>query len=103
MRLVLLHGAGLGPWIWDRVMPHLTRPALAVPRDEAAMTLEDRVSAIVSHLSERTILVGHSIAAMVAMVAAARRPQNVACVISVGGMVQESGKPFLSILPFPQR
>ena len=29
-RLLLLHGAGLGGWIWDRVTPHLTESAEAV-------------------------------------------------------------------------
>src|SRR5687768_13933056 len=103
MRVVLLHGAGLGSWIWDRVLPHLTRPAVAPPRDERAQTLDDVVTSVAGHLTDDTILVGHSISAMVAMIVAARNREKIAGIVSVGGVVPESGKPFLSLNPLPQR
>src|SRR6266508_1894415 len=39
---VLVHGAALGPWIWDPVVPLLDRPALA-----AASRVSTRVDALV--------------------------------------------------------
>lgn len=105
--LLLLHGAGLGAWIWERVLPHLLLPARALdlpgrgdgtPLGE--VTVEQTIELVTGHIGEDTVVVGHSFAAMFALAAAARKPAEV---IAVGGMVPESGKSFLSILPLPQR
>lgn len=105
--LILLHGAGLGAWIWDRVLPHLHLPARALdlpgrgdgttPGD---VTLEQSVQFVTRHIGDDTVLVGHSFGAMIALAAATRKP---AAVIALGGVTPESGKTFLSIIPFPQR
>lgn len=105
--LLLLHGAGLGAWIWDRVLPHLLLPARALdlpgrgdgtPLDD--VTIEQSAERVLERLGDDTAIVGHSFGAMIALAAAARKK---ASVIAVGGMVPESGKSFVSILPFPQR
>jgi pimeloyl-ACP methyl ester carboxylesterase len=105
--LLLLHGAGLGAWIWDRVLPHLLLPARALdlpgrgdgtpPGD---VTLEQSVQFVTRHIGDDTVIVGHSFGAMIALAAATRKR---AAVIAVGGVTPESGKTFLSIIPFPQR
>ena len=107
--LVLLHGAGLGRWIWDRVLPHLDTPALAFDlpgrdgkRNPGQVRLQECINAVAGLLEPQTILVGHSISAEVAM-GVATAHQNVAAVILVGGTVPESGQSFLSLVPFPQR
>jgi pimeloyl-ACP methyl ester carboxylesterase len=97
MKLLLIHGAGLGPWIWDRMLPHLRVPAIAVERGP---TLDACVERVLSRIDGETILVGHSIGACIAMVAATRAKVPV---VLVGGMVPESGKNFLSLLPLPAR
>jgi hypothetical protein len=32
LRLILIHGAGLGSWIWERVLPHLDTRVYAICR-----------------------------------------------------------------------
>lgn len=105
--ILLLHGAGLGAWIWDRVLPHLllTARALDLPgRGDGTppgdVTVEQSVRMVMDNIGDDTVIVGHSFSAMIALAAATRKKAEV---IAVGGVVPESGKPFLSILPFPQR
>lgn len=110
---LLLHGAGLGAWIWERVSPRLelTATALDLPgrtdgRNPGTVTLKDAVEYIGRALNEspgRSIVVAHSFSAEFAMVAAAAYPSKVAAITLVGGMVPESGKSFMSLMPPPQR
>jgi pimeloyl-ACP methyl ester carboxylesterase len=97
--MILLHGAGLGPWIWDRVLPHLKTEARTFDRTVEA-TLEQCIDEVVPH-AEGRVVVGHSFAAQIALgVAAKVRPR---AVVLIGGMLARPGKPFLSLLPLPQR
>lgn len=105
--ILLLHGAGLGGWIWERVLPHLLLPArsLDLPGrgDGTALgdvTIEQGIELVTKNLGDDSVIVGHSFTAMIALAAATRKRAQV---IAVGGMVPEPGKSFLSILPFPQR
>ena len=104
-RLLLLHGAGLGSWIWDRVLPHLTVPAEALDlpgrTNPGEVTLEQCIDAVARKADASCVLVGHSISAEIALAVATRKP--VAGVVLVGGVVPESGRDFLSTLPLPQR
>lgn len=108
MHLLLLHGAGLGRWIWDRVLPHLTVPAEALDlpgrtegRNPGDVTLQECIDFTAGRARDDSVLVGHSFSAQIALgVASARR---VAGVVLVGGVVPESGRSFVSLLPFPQR
>jgi pimeloyl-ACP methyl ester carboxylesterase len=109
-RLVLLHGAGLGKWIWNRVLPKLTAPAEALDlpgrsdqRNPGDVTLSQCIDFVAGKTRPQSILVGHSLSAEVAFGAAAARPQNVAAIVLVGGMLPESGTSFMSLLPLPQR
>ena len=111
--LILLHGAGLGRWVWDKVIPELTAPAQALdlpgrgdgtkPADVTLKQCIDLVSGKARSLATRSILVGHSISAEVALGVAVAHPENVAAVVLVGGVVPESGKSFMSLMPIPQR
>jgi len=110
MRLLLLHGAGLGSWIWDRVLPHLTAPAEAIdlpgrsnPREVTLPACVDAVVGRVHASPEPCVLVGHSISAEIALAVAANDRTRVASIVLIGGVVPESGKSFLSTLPLPQR
>ena len=109
-RLLLLHGAGLGGWIWDRVTPHLTVPAEAVDlpgrtdgTNPGTVTLKQCIDFVAGKVQPGTILVGHSFSGEVALGVAATHPDDVAAVILVGGVVPEDGKSFMSLLPLPQR
>src|SRR4030095_14149811 len=97
--LILLHGAALGSWIWDRVLPHLLLPARALDlpgrgdgTPPGEVTIEQSIELVMQHIGENTAIVGHSFGAMIALAAAARKR---ASVIAVGGVAPESGKPFL--------
>ena len=105
---LLLHGAGLGAWIWDRVLPLLETPATALDlpgrggeKNPGDVTLQECIDFVNAKTTAHTILVGHSFSAEIALAVAAK--QRVAAVVLVGGVVPESGKAFVSLLPPPQR
>ena len=107
---ILLHGAGLGAWIWDDVLPLLDGPARALDlpgRGDGAnpgdVTLEQCVAYVAAQLEAGTVLVAHSFSAEVAVAVATRHPEKVKALVFVGGVVPESGKNFLSLLPLPMR
>ncbi len=109
-KFVLLHRAGLSCWIWDHVIPQLNAQAEAVDlpgREEHSrpgdVTLQQCIDVVSDRIDSRSIIVGHSIGAEVAMGVAAARPDGVSAVVLVGGMIPESGRSFLSLLPIPQR
>jgi pimeloyl-ACP methyl ester carboxylesterase len=71
--LVLVHGGGATARFWDRLLPHLGVPALAVdlpgrgdrPADLATITVEDEVASVVEDIRARpsdapVVLVAHS-------------------------------------------
>lgn len=111
--LVLLHGAGLGAWIWHGVKSRLTVSAQAVDLpgrasgdDPGAVTLRDCVDHLVTLLhaaDDPPIVVAHSFSAQVAYVAASEHPDRVRAIVLVGGVLPESGRSFLSTLSLPAR
>jgi pimeloyl-ACP methyl ester carboxylesterase len=73
MTLVLLHGGGTTARFWDRLLPHLDRPALAVdlpgradrPADLATLSVDDEVASVVADVEQGDVedpvtLVAHS-------------------------------------------
>ena len=71
-----------------------------------AVTLQQCIDAGVQRVrasDSPCMVVGHSIGAEVALAIAANDRSRVAGVVLVGGVVPESGKNFLSTVPFPQR
>lgn len=111
--LLLLHGAGLGAWIWNGVKSRLTVPAQAVDlpgrgdgENPGSLTLRDCVDHLVTllHAADAPpIIVAHSFSAQVAFAAASEHPERVRAIVLVAGVVPESGRSFLSLLPFPAR
>jgi pimeloyl-ACP methyl ester carboxylesterase len=111
--LLLLHGAGLGAWIWNTTKGRLTVPAQAVDLpgrsdgvNPGSVTLQDCVDHVVTllHAADAPpIIVAHSFSAQIAAVAASQHPERVRAIVLVGGIVPESGKSFLTTLPFPAR
>ncbi|MBA2662747.1 MAG: alpha/beta hydrolase [Bradymonadaceae bacterium] len=113
--LVLLHGAGLGAWIWRDVEPLLERPAFAVDfpfRDgtdaqRKHLGLSDYVDHVQAQIEagplEHVILVAHSISGIVAVELAARLPERVVGIVGVGAVIPKGANSFVSCLPQPQR
>ena len=63
--VLLIHGACLGAWTWDRVIPLLksqghTARAIDLPGRDGLTTLSEQTQAILDALTAPTILVGHS-------------------------------------------
>ena len=71
---VLIHGGHQGSWFWERVVPLLDRPALAVdlpgrgrhPADLDAVGIDAAIESVVGDIEEagfdRVVLAGNSIA-----------------------------------------
>lgn len=108
---VLLHGAGLGSWIWDRVIPKLHEPSLALNLPTASADsrpgIQDCVAAILQEMKkagfDRVVLVGHSVSSMLALKIATDFPRQVSSIVLVAGGVPESGKAYVDTLPRMQR
>lgn len=108
---VLLHGAGLGGWIWDAVLPLLDAPAIAVdlrgpgdgPRSDA--TLARCVERVLHEVEGwgRVVVVGHSVSGGVALAVASRLGERAAGIALVGAVVPPTGRAYVDTLPWPQR
>ena len=79
MTYVLVHGGGSTGRFWDRLLPHLDRPALAVdlpgragkPADLATLSVEEESASVVADIEAAAIdgpivLVAHSSGGLVA-------------------------------------
>jgi pimeloyl-ACP methyl ester carboxylesterase len=113
--LVLLHGAELGGWIWDRVLPHLHHPAIAAdlpgrgrrPAQGRSVSLDDAVAAVVEDAEglavDRLVLVGHSASGVVVPPAVAQLGDRVAAAVFVGATVPVEGRSWADLQPLPAR
>lgn len=112
---VLLHGAMLGRWIWERVVPELAGPALTIdfpgrgarPADVTTLSLGDVIDSVVADVdswpTDRIVLVVHSLSGIVAPALISRLPGRVAHVVFVSAAVPTPGVSYLDALPFLQR
>ena len=112
---LLVHGATLGAWSWERVLPGLTEAghaarAIDLPgagADEtpvADVTLDRYADAICEALADAppTLLTGHSMGGMAITHAAARRPEAVAGLIYVAAFLPQPGQSLLDITRLPE-
>lgn len=109
---ILIHGAGLGAWAWERVTPLLNVPALAVDlpmrgdpnKTLHALKLEDYVQSVIDDAAkfqvEKFVLVGHSIGGEIALRVATRMPERVAGIVFVSAVIPQPGKAMISIRPW---
>lgn len=112
---VLLHGAMLGRWIWERVEPRLVAPALTVdfpgrgdkPADITTVSLADVVDAVVVDIeawpTDQIVLVAHSLSGIVVPGVVSRLRQRVSHVVFVSAAVARPGATYLASLPGPQK
>jgi pimeloyl-ACP methyl ester carboxylesterase len=114
VKLVLLHGAGLGAWVWNKVEPLLQVPSVAVSfpnRDsykaDHRLTLDDYCEAVHREVAPfprtKIVLVAHSIAGVVACRLSKELGQRLAAFVGVSAVIPANGGSFLSALPFMQR
>lgn len=113
---VMLHGAGLGAWIWRDVASRLEHPILAVNlpgRGEHSgtavkhLSFRHYVDAVLAEIdrfqSRRLILVCHSISGLIGLEIAALRKERIIGFIAVGAAIPSGNGSFLSCLPGMQR
>jgi pimeloyl-ACP methyl ester carboxylesterase len=112
---LLVHGATLGAWSWERVLPGLaeaghTARAIDLPgagedsTPVADVTLARYADAICAALADAppTLLTGHSMGGMAITQAAARCPDRVAGLIYVSAFLPQPGQSLRDITRFPE-
>lgn len=114
--LVLLHGSELGGWVWERVVPRLRHPALALdlpgrsgpPRERAARALQELVDDVVDQVGRWTavgpvVLVVHSASGVLAPAVAAALGPRLVAVVFVAASVPARGRSWVHLQPLPAR
>jgi pimeloyl-ACP methyl ester carboxylesterase len=105
---VLIHGGGLDTWVWERMIPLLDRPALAVRRIPPAvnphsLTIEDCAKYVQSQIADaglsKVILVAHSIGGIIAPAVATLLPDQVQQMVFVGATIPPEGRSAISVFP----
>jgi pimeloyl-ACP methyl ester carboxylesterase len=112
--IALIHGAGLGSFIWNGMVDKLNLPAIALDfpnrnkGDEInkQLRLNDYSNKIIHTLdrwdTEKLIIVAHSIGGCVGLKVAEHFGSRVIGFVGVGAAIPLNGNSFVSCLPFPQ-
>lgn len=107
--ILFLHGAGMGPWVWDRVIQELSTPAVAleIPGRTHNATPENCAAAIVTELDRMgigpVVLVMHSLAGVLAPGLSARLGSRVKRFVFVSAVIPPPGGSFVDALGFMNR
>lgn len=106
MTYVLAGGLWMPPSVWDPVVPLLEGAApVTLPGQgdgDTGATLDDQVAAVVAAVDAapgRVVVVGHSAACSLAWLAADRRPETVAKVVLIGGLLPDNGQKYADLFP----
>jgi pimeloyl-ACP methyl ester carboxylesterase len=108
LTFALIHGDGLGPWVWDRLIPLLDHPAVALPRAPlgarlARLTLADCADFAWRQIEAAghpcVILVAHAIGGVLAPEIARRLPGRVAHLVYVGAIIPPDGAAAIGLYP----
>jgi len=113
--IILLHGAGLGSHIWEKVIPMLNLPSLAIdlpgrggePASTSAMRIQDLAAFAVQKINksafDRVILAAHSVSGGLALKIASLMPGKVISIVFIASGIPESGHSYIDSLPFISR
>lgn len=113
--LVLIHGAGLGSWIWDKTEKHLHAESLAINfpgRNDDTMahkslTLDDYCNYLLEQIrkwdKQKIILVAHSIGGVTALKLVNHLGNRIVGFAGISAAIPANGGSFISTLPFPKR
>lgn len=106
-RVVFLHGAGTGPWIWDEVRERLVWPSvsLTVPSDRPGTSPEQCAAELLSDpsfpASGPVVLVLHSLAGVLEAPLVRALGSRALLVVHVATVAPRPGRTFASTVGFP--
>ncbi len=107
--LLLLHGAGTGPWVWDRVLETLQTPAIAptYPGRVSGATPDACADGVVAALDragiDHVVPVLHSLAGVLARPLAERLGSRLKKLILLSAVVPAPYRTFAQTMGFPAR
>ena len=117
---VLVHGGAHGAWCWERLVPHLPGPALAVdlppkairgvraeeataPPELSEVGVDDFAASVIADADaaglDRFVLVGHSMGGLTIPEVARRVPERVEHLVFVSCLVPPDGGSIVEALP----
>jgi pimeloyl-ACP methyl ester carboxylesterase len=115
MGLVLIPGAGLGGWIWERMTPALELPCLPAEfpgrkggdDETTGLGLEDYVRYVRGQVeampAERIAIVAHSLGGVIGLRLARDLSARLAGFVGIGAAIPRGGGSFVSSLALPKR
>lgn len=111
--IVLIHGAGLGSFVWQEVVPLLEGPVLTAhfpsekSLDASVLSFGDYVDCVVRQIEEsgleNFVLVTHSIGGCVGLKVAEHFGARVVGFVAISAAIPSSGDSYISCLPGFQR
>jgi pimeloyl-ACP methyl ester carboxylesterase len=113
--IILLHGAGLGSWIWEKVIPELKSKSIAIDLPGRAgkaatfrnLRLRDFADSVVQDIEkskfQKVILVAHSVSGALALQVSSMIPGKIASIVFIGAGIPNSGEAYLDGMPFLSR
>ena len=112
---VLVHGGAHASWCWERLIPYLDHPAIAVdlpgrgsnPADLTTLTVSDCVASVVGDVDrtgmDRVVLVGHSLAGVVVPAIAEEIPDRIAHLVFLSASIPPERGSSIDSLPWHLR
>lgn len=112
--IVLIHGAGLGSFIWDDLKPLIKNPVLTIefPNREVGgkannnLTFDDYNKFAIEQIEkwgiDNFVIVTHSIGGCIGLSLTDYFAKKVVGFVGVSSAIPTSGNSFISCLPFPQ-
>lgn len=112
--ILFIHGAGLGSFIWDGLIPMLNIPALAIDfpnrnsgdKANADLTFHAYTKSVIDQIEKwdknKLILVVHSIGGCVGLKVAEHFENSLVCFIAISAAIPLNNHSFASCLPFPK-
>jgi pimeloyl-ACP methyl ester carboxylesterase len=113
--IILIHGAGLGSFIWDEVRNRLRFPALAVEfpnrnrnyGENRKLRFSDYTKTIINQIErwkvDEYIIVTHSLGGCLGLQIAQHYKERVIGFVAIGSAIPANGDSYISCLPRPQR
>jgi len=113
--IVLIHGAGLGNYVWSEINPHLKYPVLTInfPNRETGGTsnkntsfeeyMTSAIQQIESWDKDQITIVAHSIGGCLGLKLNDYFQEKLSRFIGISAIIPKSGESFTDCFPFPQK